>query len=374
MAWSDVIGQERAKDILRRSIANKRVAHAYLFHGRAGVGKDALALEFARTLQCMAGGDEACGECKSCRLAAELKHPDVRIIVRLPSARNEQAGDDPFANLGDEVIAAFKDEMAAKARDPYYPISLPKAQVIRINSIRHIRREAARSPVEGRYKIFLILQAEDMNQESSNALLKTLEEPLPNALLLLTSTYPQQLLPTIVSRCQQVECSRLGDDEIALALQRREGCSEDEAVTAARASDGSYGIARTLLQGDVEEERATAVEFLRFAVGQSFVKLSEVVETIVREKDRQGIEAWLKLLQAWIRETYLVQQGSVRQGIIEDDARTRLLQRFPRAALDLSIDCVERAIADTRRNVYLPVILNSLAHELRQHIASPRQA
>lgn len=374
MSWADVIGQKRAKDILRRSIAKNRVAHAYLFYGRSGVGKEALALEFARTLQCSVGGEEACGECRSCRLAADLRHPDIRTIVRLPVGKDEKPGEDPFKYLSDEAVISFKEEIAAKARDAYHTISLPKAKFIRINSIRHIRREAARSPVEGRFKIFLIFQAEDMNPESSNALLKTLEEPLPNALLLLTSAYPQQLLPTILSRCQQVECSPLSDDDIIQALQVRDGHGAEEAKTAARASDGSYGIARTLLHGDVEQERSSAVEYLRYAVGNSMIKLSEQIELVVREKDRPGVEAWLKLLQAWLRETFLVQQGYDGAYLTDDDARSRLLERFPDAAIDKTIDSVELAIADTRRNVYLPAILSSLAHELRQHIASPRNA
>jgi hypothetical protein len=104
-------------------------------------------------------------------------------------------------------------------------------------------------------------------------------------------------------------------------------------------------------------------------VGNSIVNLTNEVESILREKDRQGVEAWLQLLQAWLREAFLLQQHGDAKEAPENDARTKLIARFPGAHLDEAIDSVERAIADTQRNVYLPVILNSLAHELRRHIA-----
>ncbi|HEY6952454.1 MAG TPA: DNA polymerase III subunit delta', partial [Bacteroidota bacterium] len=84
MGWNSVIGQERVKDLLIRSIASKQLAHAYLFHGIRGVGKQATAVEFARTLLCERSGTEACNECSSCRKMASLQHPDLGIIVPLP--------------------------------------------------------------------------------------------------------------------------------------------------------------------------------------------------------------------------------------------------------------------------------------------------
>jgi hypothetical protein len=101
------------------------------------------------------------------------------------------------------------------------------------------------------------------------------------------------------------------------------------------------------------------------------VQLSSEIEKVLHDNDRHEIEAWLQLLQAWLRETFLAQQG-IGADDSDDDTRKRFLERFPDARLDRAIDAVERAIADTRRNVYLAAVLNSLAHELRMHIASPR--
>jgi hypothetical protein len=101
------------------------------------------------------------------------------------------------------------------------------------------------------------------------------------------------------------------------------------------------------------------------------VQLSEEIEKVLHDNDRRELESWLEMLQSWLRETFLVQQGGEAFTNV-DETRTRFLERFPNARIDYAIDSVERAIADTRRNVYLGVILNSLAHELRLHITSSR--
>ncbi|MEK6650691.1 MAG: hypothetical protein AABY75_06925 [Bacteroidota bacterium] len=309
MGWNSVIGQERVKHLLRRAIAQRSVAHAYLFYGREGVGKDALAIEFAKRLQCRDEGEEACGVCPSCRKTEELAHPDIRLIVPFPVGKSEQPGDDPLQVLPEDVVDQVRAQLRAKGRDPYHAIEIPKAQFIKINSVRDLKRESSMSPVEGRYKIFLVLGADAMNAEASNSLLKTLEEPLPNAVLLLTCAYRERLSATVLSRVQQVECSPLTEDEIVQAVRKRDQAGEEEAHAIALVADGSYRRARSLVGTDLTTERAEAIQFLRLAVGNQVLSLSGELDRLVATYDKPQVEDWLLLLESWLRDAMLIQSG-----------------------------------------------------------------
>ena len=125
-------------------------------------------------------------------------------------------------------------------------IEIAKANFIKINSVRDIKREAAMSRIEEGKKIIIIFNADMMNAEASNSLLKTLEEPLPGTILLLTTSAKDQLLPTIISRCQLIKCDLLSDDEIETALIARDSVDESIARLVAQLANGSYSNARQL--------------------------------------------------------------------------------------------------------------------------------
>jgi len=159
-AWG-IAGHDWAVALLARSLAQDNVAHAYLFSGPPGIGKYALARTFAQALNCLE--PPRCGRCRPCRLIARDAHPDVRPIVRPADKKN----------LG-------------------------------IDEIKELREDVALKPLEARYKVYLLREAEDLSEAAANALLKTLEEPPPNVVLLLTAADASLLLPTVVSRCQHL--------------------------------------------------------------------------------------------------------------------------------------------------------------------------
>ena len=370
MAWTAIIGQERVKELLRKAIARRSVAHAYLFHGQEGIGKDAIALEFAKALQCERGTDEACDACSSCAKAAKLRHPDIRIIVPLPTGKAEESGDDPIRTLDEDTVDIIREQLDAKAADPYNEITIPKAQFIKINSVRDLKRESSMSPVEGRYKVFVILRADAMNQESANSLLMTLEEPLENAVLLLTTAYRERLLATLQSRCQQLECSPLQESEICAALVERDGAETHVATDAARLADGSYRQARRLIGGDLAEERKEIVRFLRLVVAGKVLPLAAEIERLVSSYDRRQWEEWLSLLQTWLRDAMLLQTDPAHARLAADETLLSFSQRYPTARLQEAVATVDGAIADLRRNVYIPLILTTLSQQLRHLVVS----
>jgi len=369
MSWSAIVGQERVKALLQRILQSGQVAHAYLFYGPEGIGKDALVIEFAKTLLCTQGGIEACGVCLNCQRMNSFQHPNIKLVFALPVGKNEKNGDDPIDVLTEEQVAEIREQILMKAKDPYHRIEMTKANFLKINSVRDIKREAAMSRIEEGKKIFIILNVDMMNNEASNSLLKTLEEPLPGTILLLTTSAKDQLLPTIVSRCQLIKCDILAENDIEAALINRDGVEASVARLVAQLSNGSYSNARRLSVLNMTEERKDVVEFLRLVLGKRKTVLIDAIDELASSTDRSGIERWLKLLQSWLRDALLIQQRT-HPPIMEDEKQSmdNFIRNFQHANLVAAIQSVEKAIAHLDNNVYLHLILTTLAIDLRKNI------
>jgi DNA polymerase-3 subunit delta' len=217
MTFDEIAGQERAVAALRRAIAAGRLGHAYLFAGPPGVGKRTTALALARACICPLAPGSGCGRCADCQLIAAGSHPDL-FIEDLARARAER----------------------------------PTAAYLSIEQVRRVRAQLAMRPVRGAHKICVIEPAERLTPDAQNALLKTLEEPAGTATLILVTSNPDALLPTIRSRCQCVRFAPLADDLVERLLIA-EGTDAEAARLAATLADGSLDAARNLADGDLAE-------------------------------------------------------------------------------------------------------------------------
>jgi len=166
VAFESIEGQPRAVELLRRTLAGDRLAHAYAFIGPPGSGRTTTAVAFAQALLCAAGG---CGSCRTCGLVAARKHPDLHLIAPTPPETNPKG-----------------------------------ARAIRIGAIRELERQAALTPALGSRKVFIVDDAERMTGEAPEAFLKTLEEPPPRTILILVLARARAVPATILSRCQIV--------------------------------------------------------------------------------------------------------------------------------------------------------------------------
>lgn len=235
--WDNLLGQEAAKELLRASLRAERPAHGRLFEGPAGVGKRTAGLLFLQTLMCRRPPqpDEPCGECRSCRRFAPLwrsggttaveavDHPDLIPLAKFDVRKNP---------TGDTV----KD----------YEELLPLA------TIHYVSEQLNRPPSFGRKRAVLLPEAQRLcagRAEAANAFLKTLEEPPRDSIIVMTSSRPEALLETVVSRVQKVRFRRLSRVLIEDGLRRR-GLSAEEAREFAALADGSLGRALALREGD----------------------------------------------------------------------------------------------------------------------------
>lgn len=203
------IGQLEALALLKHSLGSGNLAHAYLLVGAPHIGKTTLALDLARAVNCQ-GNQPPCGECQPCRRITDGKHTDITIIS-LNSAR---------------------DSGEAKSRVE-----------ISIDDIRGLQHNASLPPFEGKCKVFIIDGAEYLSTEAANCLLKTIEEPPPQVMILLLTAEELRLLPTVVSRCQRIELKPMSSDEIERILIESHGVDGDRAKLLTRMSQGCLGWA-----------------------------------------------------------------------------------------------------------------------------------
>ncbi|GIV54387.1 MAG: DNA polymerase III subunit delta' [Candidatus Kapaibacterium sp.] len=389
MKWKRVIGQSHAKDILIASIRSQHIAHAYCFWGPEGVGKDALALEFARVLNCQepietADSIEACDHCRSCLQMNTLQHPNLQLIFSLPATNRVGSNSDesPLLRLSDDQISLIQEQLILKAHNPYHNITIPNATQIRIASIRDVRRSLQlAAPVHHGWRVVIISEADAMTTEAANAFLKTLEEPHQRTTLILTSSRRDLLPETIRSRCQHIHCGTLSEDDIASALIERESLAPDRARIIAALAHGSYARALELANSTEDEDALAEIvlNFLRTLLKPSRYRneLAKLIEQRFAAVDRQHLRVYLRMLEAWLHDAnrlvmigdrandYLVFQHGAASSAIR-----RFIAHYPHARLDKAICAIEDAIEAIESNAQIPLTLLTLAVRLRRAIGS----
>lgn len=356
MAWDSIIGQTRAKNLLRAAIAGGRVPHAYLFTGVEGIGKDAAAIELAKALRCEQLGPQGtpCDHCRNCQNVAVLQHSNVRFVFALPTGKGEDGrADSPLLKLSDGEISQIQEQVAMKAADPYHNITIPRAQQIKISSIREVKRDIAFAATEPGWRIIIISEAHQMGEEAANAFLKTLEEPAPNTLLILTSSHKEQLLQTILSRCQEVRFDLLTDAEIAEALTARNNIPRKDAMLLSKMAEGSYSRAIELTNSDLQQLRFDVVAFLRAALKRSPVSVFTEVERLTAGNDRRSLERTLMLLLLWFRDALMLRLTGREESVVNQDQLKDIQSfnsKFANASPERLIRSVEEAIGAIRGN------------------------
>ena len=220
MPFADIVGHERIVEVFRRSVRSGKTPHSYIFEGVRGCGRRKTALALIQALFCAAVDDDACGVCPSCRKVAGGNHGDIHFIEPLPDKRD-----------------------------------------ISIDQLREIQRELALRPYEAPRKACIIEPADRMSVNAANSLLKTLEEPPGNAIIILLTENADMLLPTVRSRCQSIRFSSLSPENVRLLLERS-GVAPDLAELLAPLSEGSMQRAGELDNSTLVERREALVGHL----------------------------------------------------------------------------------------------------------------
>ena len=367
MAWNSIIGQQRVTNAVRAVLASGRIPHAWLFTGPEGTGKDAVAIQVAKCIRCERLDETAapCNTCHGCRTTSDLQNSNVQFIFALPSGKGEDTrSHSPLLKLSDNEISLIQEELNRKAVNPYHNIAIPRAQQIKISSVRQIRRDVSMSTAEPGKRVVIVSEAHLMRDEAANAFLKTLEEPSGNTLLILTTSHRERLLPTIISRCQEIRFDLLSDSEIAEALIERQGADPTQAKLTSKLAGGSYSKAAELVDGDLNQDRHDVVAFLRGALKRSPVAAYTQIERVASGNDRSHIERVLDLLLLWLRDAFALRLTNREDIVVNQDQLSDIKSfngKFGSAPLENMIRSVEESIDAIRRNAQPPLVLTVLA-------------
>ena len=365
MAWNDIIGQTRVKSLLERLWESGRMPHAMLFHGPAGSGKDAIAIELARTLNCERGAWEPCGVCQSCARMAALRHPRFRMVFALPSKPQEKTPTDKFS---DAEMEEFNRQIELKAENPYHRFAMGKAAGIKISSIRDVKQESAFRGARGGRTVVLISEAERMNDSAANALLKTLEEPTGDLLLILTTSKRDALLPTILSRCQQIRFDLLHLNELRDGLQRLFDIPEEKAAHAALLANGSVAEALELSSEEMLIPRPEIYEYLKDVYKGAPTQLMKRVKKYAEVEDKKALALFLNGVAGWFRDVLVVHEGAPER-IRSTDLRVpieKFAASFPDARCEEAVEAIETTIEMIQKNVHLVTALIVVSHRSRR--------
>jgi DNA polymerase-3 subunit delta' len=363
MSFADVLNQEIPKKILSGALRKEMLASSYLFYGEVGTGKWALALELAKAINCenlqippkVGNENQVCDGCPSCRKIDKLIHPDVKTIFPVPSVKTE------------EEIERFKKE---KIQEPYAIVKFERNVNIPVDHIRQMQKELELKPFEAKRKVVIISEVENMHPASANSLLKTLEEPPPNSHLILTTTDINRLLPTMVSRCQQVRFGKISSSLIEKKLREKCQIPEKKASFYAKTSNGSLGRALDLIQGEKENIRQEALDLLETSIEGNTVKIMEKVDEFQNRWDKNSILEMFEFLISLFRDVYLTLETSDRGKLINYDISSevvKLSEKFKRQnKVEEALKAVDQIRMDCKiRNVNLKLALFTLCFQLR---------
>jgi len=306
ISFSQILGQERAKEFLKQALSREKLPHAYLFTGIPGIGKTSMAIALTMALNCREPVNyDACGHCPPCRQMMGGNFPDF-LSVR------------------------------------------PDGQNIKINQIRGLNRKLCFAPISGKYRVSIIYRAETMTNEAANSFLKTLEEPPPGNILILNATEPLDLLATIVSRCQKVPFNPLPVQGMADWLVENRKLDEEKAIVLARISGGSLGLAQKMCDGDFFDKRQEWLSRLTMLPGFSKQKALEMAVEYSKEfsktdpeKPKNGKPIMMDMLaiwESWYRDLLVLTTGGSTNLIINVDLSHKLKKIIGRYSIDYLIN------------------------------------
>lgn len=330
--FEEIIGHARARRILTASLKREAVAHAYLFYGEQGIGKQTTARQFGKGLLCTAScGSHSAGEprpedCPSCRKMDRQVHPDWMEIR-------------------------------------------PEGSVIKIGQIRALVDGIFLPPLLGRRKVFLIDDADRLNNEAANALLKTLEEPPPFAVLILVAHRPGLLPDTLHSRCQKIGFTPPSVEEIEAWLIQRDGIPAEEATVRVAVCGGNPGEALSL---DPEEARGRSERLARLTDPESLRRLPELF-ALAEEfgRDPETFTSALRYLCHWLRERRRAQ--ALRPDATMDPPPPALSEE----AIEALFDLIQKIHSVLHRNLNRLLAMENILLAIRSetvrdpHPASP---
>lgn len=366
MLFANIIGQDRVVHSLARAIEQDRVAHAYIFHGPDGVGKRAVALALAGALQCTEFQDgDACGKCNGCHKAGKGLHPDIHVLMPTTtdvdlhdvSARLQLLAQDPYERVDFQHRPTLDGSRSSSNKQIFYSVEHINAQ---------LRRAMSFHRAEGLYRVAVLLDVDRMRSDAANAFLKLLEEPGDRTVFILITNRIDHLLPTVISRCQQVRFLALSNETIEKAMLAR-NVEPGIAAMLSRMADGSISRALELFENqELLQTREKVLEFLRLSYQGKGDRVVSAIDSMIGQ-GREYVKFQLQVIMGLLRDLLLIRttgDASLIVNIDQIDTLTSFSANLPDARLESMIEAVEETCHLIERNVNLRLALIALSRVL----------
>jgi DNA polymerase III subunit delta' len=321
MDWN-LLGHDWAIDLLQAHMGQNEVRHAYLFSGAPGIGRRTLALRFVQALNCPSPLQPGlpCRTCLTCRQIENMQYSDLLVV------QSEQEGG-----------------------------------TLKVDQIRELQRSLSLAPYQGRYKVALLLRFEEAHVSAMNALLKTLEEPAPQVVILLTADSPENLLPTIVSRCEVLRLRPLSLEQVSQGLQHRGGLPPEKARLLAHIAGGRPGLALHFIQQPERlEQRAVWLNDLERLLHAHLVERFN--EAAALAKDKESLRNILLVWLSYWRDVTMKSAGASApvSNLDHLEAISALGARLDLHAAGRMAGSLERAVDLLDRNINPRLVMENL--------------
>lgn len=366
MLFKDVIGQEEIKQHLLEIGKSGNIPHAQLFMSQPGAGGLALALAFTQYIVCENKQEEdSCGVCGACVKAQKLIHPDIHytypIIVKKPSTS---------PSLSTDYIQEWRTEIS---KNPYInelewlqSIGAENKQGnISADEARNILKGLSLTAFESGYKIQIIWMAEALSKEG-NILLKLLEEPPENTVLILIAENQEEILPTILSRCQLVKINKIVDEALAQALLKK-GVPQSDTQHIAYLADGNFNEALKLIDSETAANTRLLTQWLEYAINLRTGELLKWTDENGK-LGRENLKSFLEYSTHIFREALMllhVKNYTPRLAIDELSLASRINKFLNYQKLTLLLELINKKHYEIERNVSPKMVLMDMS--LRMH-------
>ena len=287
--FQEIIGHNQIINHLKNAIAMDKISHAYIFHGEEYAGKMMLAEAFAMTLQCESHGTTPCMSCRSCRQAMEHNQPDIIYVRHEEKSKKKTEENEKPTNISvDDIRTQINNDIRIK-------------------------------PYSSKYKIYIVDYADKMNVQAQNALLKTIEDPPPYAIILLLTTNADAFLPTILSRCVTLHLKSVNEDMIKKYLMRQYHIPDYQAEVCTAFAQGNVGRAIQLASSEeFNELKQNVLSLMKKIHDMEFHELNQWIKDISAYK--KNINEYLDLFLFWYRDVlYVKATNDITNLIFKDE-------------------------------------------------------
>ena len=326
--FKDIYGQKQIVEHFQNALESGKISHAYIINGERSSGKEFIAKIFAAALQCENGGVEPCNECHSCKQALSGNHPDIIKVTH------------------------------------------EKPATVGVEDIRNgVNNDVVIKPYSSKWKIYIINEAEKMTVQAQNALLKTLEEPPAYAVILLLTSNPEALLPTIQSRCVVLNMKPVADDIVKNYLMKELHIPDYKADVCTAFARGNLGKAKALAASEeFDNIKTEAVSLLKYIRD---MEITDIMSAIKKINDYKiDINDYLDILSVWYRDVLLFKAtNDVNHLIFKDEIQyiKKVSNQSAYEGIEIILDALEKAKARLRANVNFELTMELLLLTIKEN-------